>query len=337
MGRIAVAVAVGLGCLWLSGAAALAADTSDSYNLPQFDVPSRVYSRGQEDNGGSGGKRQPVAPGQVFSTQLDGRCVDITNNSGQTIYFPTTSGTEASDFLNNAGKNIPGVSIGPCTYKNMGWSQWSTCTATCGGGTTGRVLDCRKSIGEVITGDECAANCNGGESCAPQVACNTDPCIPVTPPPDPPPEQKEPPTAFCFFFVSGLLVNNHFVESWYSKIGTTDMYSNFVGPGDYSTATPFATATKYTFDGLAFGKDTHVTIYRGANFTGGTIIDEQGPAVINNNYWITQPQTPEPGQWLTNVWPDEFNAQFPPSSRRWSASNMWDWGQGTSIKVTCNK
>lgn len=329
------------GWFLLSAAGAFAADTSDSYNFPQFDVPSRMYSRGLEDNGGSGGKHQPIAVGQVFSTQLDGRCVDIHNNSSKTIYFPTTSPAEAAAFLNNVSANVPGVTVGPCTYRNNGWSEWSSCTASCGGGTRGRVLDCRKSIGEVIVGDECAANCNGGSTCVPEEACNTQDCVQVEVPPGPPPPgQDEVPTAFCFFFVSGGLVNNYDNTYTYAEIGKTNFASDFVGPGSYARSeTVFKKADDTTFDGIAVGKDTHITIYSGYNFSGGIILDAQGPLVMNNVIWRNSYSGSDyvTDDWLTNVWPGSFHEQFPPSSRRWSDTNMHPWGHGTSIKVTCNE
>ncbi len=149
-----------------------------------------------------------------------------------------------------------------------------------------------------------------------------------------PPEQEEPPSEFCFFHVSGLLYNNYFDPSWYTKIGSDDNLSTLVGPGEYRTSAPFAQAHRYTFDGIAIGRDTRVTIYNGPNFSGGVILDQQGPAIINNRIW--NGMGPDGNNWKTNRWPGDFHNQFPPSSRMFSSSNMHPWGAGTSVKVSCD-
>lgn len=173
----------------------------------------------------------------------------------------------------------------------------------------------------------------GADASCSAIKKNPDDPIVTTDPP--PPEQTDPPTAACFFHVSGLLFDNEFMESWYSEIGKVDMYSNLVGPGNYSQAEPFVRANTYTFDGIAIGKDTHITIYSQPNFGGTVLLDLQGPAVVNNVLFNAD-TTPNNGQWLTDTWPGDFDAQFPPSTRHWSSTDMHPWGMGTSVKVSCS-
>lgn len=179
--------------------------------------------------------------------------------------------------------------------------------------------------------------------------------------PDRPPEEVTPPSEFCFFHVTGLLLSNTYLENWYTIIGQVDKYSQLVGPGEYPKAEPFARASATTFDGIALGKDTRVTIYSGPNFTGNVLFDGHGPMVMNNiHYREYEPKIEQNGgkmdTWLTETWPGDFNKQFPPSTRRWSEVGcndpanpkcMWNWGgatpefqanggKSTSLKVTCD-
>lgn len=167
---------------------------------------------------------------------------------------------------------------------------------------------------------------------------------PPEPPPPPPPKlarqgptpegERRAPDAQCFFFVSGLLVLDRFVRGLYSEIGKPDPYSELVGPGAYADASSvFARADKHTFDGIAVGKGTRVTIYRGPNFTGGTVVDVKGPAVINNTYANSDPLRQE---FLNQPWSGPVASLFPPKSRRMSSENMHAWGHGTSVKVACD-
>ncbi|AGH97644.1 hypothetical protein A11S_821 [Micavibrio aeruginosavorus EPB] len=153
--------------------------------------------------------------------------------------------------------------------------------------------------------------------------------------PEPPPVgETAPPSNYCFFHVSGMLIGKDPVPFWFSQIGVTDFASNMVGPGEYARSQPFANADAFTFDGIAIGRDTTVTIYSKPNFQGSIILNQKGPAVINNRIWASSPQAQN--GWQTSTWPGEFHGQFPPSSRRYSSSDMHAWGHGTSVKVTCS-
>jgi hypothetical protein len=195
--------------------------------------------------------------------------------------------------------------------------------------------------------------------------------------------QTQCPTNECFFYVTGSMISGnprdedggvtysdgmgpygysmmyqtlgetggyHFVYNsiFYTSYGWTGYkLSNLVGEGDYPDSyVPFKEAADNTFDGIAIGKDTHIIIYDGANFTGNVLLDIKGPAVINSTIyrepdgWIMNPANamnpwptyyyyhglyggPTSGgstHWLTEDWSTfgPMAAQFPPSSRHWS-------------------
>lgn len=158
--------------------------------------------------------------------------------------------------------------------------------------------------------------------------------------PERPSEEVRPPTDACFFHVTGLLLSNSAVDSWYTEIGKVDEASQLVGPGDYTQAEPFLRASSTTFDGIALGHDTRVIIYDHPDFKGKVLFDGHGPMVINNfHYRKYEPKVEQNGgqmdTWLTETWPGDFNQQFPPATRKWSAATcedatnpkcMWNWG-----------
>ena len=222
-----------------------------------------------------------------------------------------------------------------CVYK---WKTgaWSECSAECNGKKTRTVSCILEQTNQTVPESFC------GNSKPPvQIACeDAKKCgeVIIRPPPicgggDNNCEER-PPTTFCFFHVSGALIAHQFVTGWFTEIGKVDPYSNLVGPGSYDRSQPFANAHAHTFDGIAFGRDTRVTIYSKPNFQGSIILDQKGPGVINNHIWQSSPQAQN--GWKTSTWPGTFHGQFPPSSRQWSTSNMHAWGAGTSVKVTCD-
>lgn len=171
---------------------------------------------------------------------------------------------------------------------------------------------------------------------------------PIVTDPERPDDEDRPPTQFCFFHVTGLLLSNTFLDSWYSVIGQVDQYSQLVGPGEYPQSEPFLRASETTFDGIALGRDTSIIIYDSPNFTGNILFQAHGPLVINNiHYRDFEPKIEQNGgamdTWLTEAWPGNFNEQFPPSARRWSEVGctnaddpkcMWNWGGTTSMWPT---
>jgi hypothetical protein len=130
-------------------------------------------------------------------------------------------------------------------------------------------------------------------------------------------------------------------------------YSNLVGPGEYPASSPhtgysgtgdfrasninsysaaeypFLHADSYTFDGIAVGPNTRVTIYSDRNFQGSIVANIQGPKLINNG------ELAGSTAWLTEAFPEPYQTMFPPSSRQYSVENIQPWGRGTSVKVEC--
>ena len=136
-----------------------------------------------------------------------------------------------------------------------------------------------------------------------------------------PDEQEEPPTNECFFHVTGQFLNDTGTNSYgkITKIGVDDQWSTLVGPGNYSTATPFAEAHATTFDGLAIGSGTRIIIYSRPNFTGTIQYDATGPRILYSH--IVQRYTPRA---FTTNWP-QF-PQYPPSVRDLYGDNMHQLG-----------
>lgn len=129
-------------------------------------------------------------------------------------------------------------------------------------------------------------------------------------------------------------------------------FSNLVGAGEYTMSSPhegfgvrippadateaeypFLHADSITFDGMAIGKNTKVTIYSEENFGGNVLFDGQGPQIINNNKF--QSSAGNSFNWMNADLPEPFNEDFPPEVRGWSGSDMHTWGRGTSVKVEC--
>lgn len=133
---------------------------------------------------------------------------------------------------------------------------------------------------------------------------------------------------------------------------------NIVGPGDYVLSAPadlqnnlvtpcpkyniydpaflashpLSRASYFTFDGMALGQNTTVTIYSGPNFTGSILFNQTGPYLIQS-----QDYTAAIGLDRSN-WSSigGVYTQFTPATRNTDATGtMRNWGSGTSIRVTC--
>ena len=115
-------------------------------------------------------------------------------------------------------------------------------------------------------------------------------------------------------------------NSHYNEYGLdTD---DFVSSGDYpSNSLAFPKAVATTFDGIAIDEGTRLIIYSEENFQGEILVDEYGPALINNQLYSSASQVSD---FLTKTFsPPELNDKFPPSVRRWSSSNMHSWSYGS--------
>lgn len=133
---------------------------------------------------------------------------------------------------------------------------------------------------------------------------------------------------------------------------------NLVGPGDYALSAPadlqnnlvtacpkyniydpnflrnnpLSRASYFTFDGMALGQNTTVTIYSGPNFTGRVLFNQTGPYLIQSQDY-TSVIGLDTSDWsrIGGVY-----TQFTPATRHTDLTGtMRDWGSGTSIRVTC--
>lgn len=321
---------------------------AEAFNYTLFDQQSRVDRRGEDDFGGKGGTRIAIARGQTFAVQFNGTCYNVTNGSAQQVYFPTTSLGEAQQFVDNGPAGVPGLTVSPCTYRGGNWLDEATCSAECGGGTKPQVLECMKSIGFAVGGDECSAGCGLGVQCQRTVACNTQAC-----------ETPAVPAAAagdCWVWASGTWLTGSSIEihwpffttirSGPAAVGMTGdqtdyrQFADEAHAGSYpSTAAVFPNAAEFALDGLALSPGAHIVFYREPNFQGGVLKDLRGPLIVNNNLPSLRQSFLEamgslPDAWLTGLWydnstesPDHWAEIFPPSTRRWTepGENMQTW------------
>jgi len=149
----------------------------------------------------------------------------------------------------------------------------------------------------------------------------------------PPPTKIEPPTDDCRAHFSGTLVSDNYIKGHISTIYVADEYGEYVGAGEYpSNKAAFPKAVARTFDGIAIDAKTRVVIYSEPNFQGSVVLDLTGPAVINNIKWKDEARIMN---FTTKTFAGGLEANFPKSSRIWSAVNMNDWDTG-SLKVICD-
>jgi len=98
-------------------------------------------------------------------------------------------------------------------------------------------------------------------------------------------EKVQKPKQNCRAFFSGRLVtdNKKYAET---VVFEPNSESEYVGSGEYPRAiNAFPNSAKATFDGIAIDKNTRVIIYSEINFKGNILLDENGPALINNIIW----------------------------------------------------
>ncbi len=145
----------------------------------------------------------------------------------------------------------------------------------------------------------------------------------------------------CNVFFSGLLVSDHADSdktgnwnTWNSQFFIEDDYSESVKSGNYPDAKKaFPKANKATFDGIAINQGTRLIIFKHKNFEGDTIIDIEGPAIINNI--IYRGYYPDK-KWRKRAYNKYYNDRFPPSTRKWSKTDMTKWGLG-SLQIICSE
>tara|TARA_Y100001954_G_C15689443_1_gene541951 strand:+ start:74 stop:850 length:777 start_codon:yes stop_codon:yes gene_type:complete len=144
------------------------------------------------------------------------------------------------------------------------------------------------------------------------------------------------PTKNCRAFVTGRLVSDHFEIGLSSKVYKVDDCSEYVGEGKYmKNEHAFPKAVACTFDGIAIAKGTRVVIYSEENLQGDILLDQSGPALINNIKFKGRVFSNNvTDSIMTKKFKGKWNQLFPPSCRKYSSSNMHNWVYG-SLEVIC--
>lgn len=146
------------------------------------------------------------------------------------------------------------------------------------------------------------------------------------------PKIPQKPKENCRAFFSGGVVGGHFEEHGISEVYVEDSISEYVGAGEYpDNVKAFPKAVASTFDGIAIDKGTRVVIYKKKNFRGKVLLNQKGPAIINNRIWKNDKRYIN---CMTEIFSGDLQKNFPFSCRKWSKTNMHEWSYG-SLKVFC--
>ena len=144
------------------------------------------------------------------------------------------------------------------------------------------------------------------------------------------------PTANCRAHFAGTLLSDEEELGNISIIYQIDNFSEYVGEGEYprgQKAFPKADAT--SFDAIAIDHGTQVIIYSEENFKGKILLNEKGPSIILNIHRNPEYRS-DIDKILTKIFKEPLNTNFPPSCRKMSSTNMFEWSKG-SLKVICNE
>eukprot|EP01083_Nonionella_stella_P243322 847973_1 len=145
------------------------------------------------------------------------------------------------------------------------------------------------------------------------------------------PQIAQAPKRDCRAHFSGKLMGDKFQEGHVSVAYKVDKYSEYVGAGAYpKNSKAFPKAVASTFDGIAIDKYTRVIIWEKENFQGKILLDQVGPAIINNIKYNSNPLHTGTMTKIFEV--AELQQTFPQSVRHWSISDMHVWSHG-SLKV----
>ena len=144
------------------------------------------------------------------------------------------------------------------------------------------------------------------------------------------------PTNNCRAHFSGLLMTDNFQPENHTEIYQLDESSEYVGEGEYPRSIlAFPKAHYDTFDGIAIDKGTRVIIYSDENFNGKILMDETGPKIITNKIRMEDGNKSDVNN-NQKIFKEPLNSNYPPSCRKMSSSNMFEWSKG-SLKVICNE
>ncbi len=134
---------------------------------------------------------------------------------------------------------------------------------------------------------------------------------------------------------SGGLIYDEFQNHGFSKAFHEDRFSEIIGVGKYSSIAKIAPkASAHTFDGIAIPAGVRLVIYQNANFTGDTLLDITGPAIVNNKLWTFELTYRNAN---SKEFIPEIQALYPPAVRIWSATNMHAWNKGSMEIMLINQ
>lgn len=144
---------------------------------------------------------------------------------------------------------------------------------------------------------------------------------------------KPNPSRHCGVHFSGTMLADEKVGTHISTIYVPDDFGEYVGDGRYpSNKVAFPKAVKYTFDAIAVDAGTNLIIYEKPDFQGKVLLDVHGPCLINNVKFQNDSRIKD---FQTKTFSPELEANYPPSCRKWSDSDMNAWDFGSSI-ITCD-
>lgn len=325
---------------------------------------------------GAGGGTTAACEAWLGATAVNGACG---SSHGKVLDTAPTSG------LCSAGTASSVTGSGPWSWSCTGTGGGTNATckadfqpALCGEAngvsratapTTGL---CSRGTASSVTGSgpwswTCKVGTSTTSCSAPK---GTEECVPQGTTPKA--GQTQCPTNSCFFYVVGGLATGDpaMGDSSFVMIGDVtktgfegNVAGAIVGAGNYpdsfgsaSAKGPFYGPQMTSFDGMALGAKTHVTIYNKTNYTGGVMVSLTGPIVVDNAY--SRPSFARSTIQNSTLWTSSpLVSQFTPSTRKWSDEvgaanpNMWYWGgtpnpartdgfgptpSPTSVKVTCD-
>jgi len=134
---------------------------------------------------------------------------------------------------------------------------------------------------------------------------------------------------------SGGLIYDEFQNHGFSKAFHEDRFSEIIGLGKYSSIAQIVPkASRHTFDGIAIPAGVRLVIYKNQNFSGDTLLDITGPAIVNNSLWTFEFKYKEAN---SKEFIPEIQAYYPQAVRIWSTTNMHEWNRGSMEIMLANE
>jgi hypothetical protein len=125
-----------------------------------------------------------------------------------------------------------------------------------------------------------------------------------------------------------------------SKIWEEDEFSHILTEGEYpNTREALPKIVELHSDGLlptldsaAISQNTRLTVYSQQNFQGSVLFNGEGPFVVYNSQFKTDPQFNS--EYIDGQWSEPLQSYFPNEKRSFSSQDMQQWESG-SLKIEC--